>query len=374
MANTFGGLIIAGVNCEEQILNKKVKRTFPTAITGQHFPGGEVRLAIMQRILATVRPRPEVTIDPIPVSDDGALAAIITVREGMYPPYEYDAKSETCIPVRIQDSSRRANLRDIEALFEKRTRLERPPEQLLGELNTMAFWVKDQGTNHRATASLSLIASPRVPVRFRLDRDAERDFERLVKTAFFPVARGGVRDHLRTGTVFQLDIVNAGHDDPRHHMWALWRGAATGYTTNLPSSTAVGDIATGILCFLHLTELLQVSQNYFGTTVMRTEIDCPEVTFTSTFPATFDRDADYDTSPGIGFPEKSPYNSAKASSLDELNLTSTEHSACTADLLLTILRQTKGASIAFTPFADAIDRVANLLASHWRLPTSSRDA
>ena len=61
MANTYGGLIIVGVESD------KHRRNIPTGLPGQVFTVSDIKAHVTNKILSTVRPRPVFDICVIPV-------------------------------------------------------------------------------------------------------------------------------------------------------------------------------------------------------------------------------------------------------------------------------------------------------------------
>lgn len=106
-ANTYGGHIIIGVAVDKK--NKAV----PTAAPGADL-GPDARARITDRIVSSVYPRPDFGVRALPIADQGKQLAVVRVREGAYPPYQYSQGATIKIPVRVQDTSRQASVREVE--------------------------------------------------------------------------------------------------------------------------------------------------------------------------------------------------------------------------------------------------------------------
>jgi len=231
----------------------------------------------------------------------------------------------------------------------------------------------DHKTDSRAANFISLVACPRVALPLRFDREIEEDFRGAVSVYFFPVARG-LEETIRTGSTFYIEA--QAHSRPntrRHHSWVILQGGAVGYTCNLVSPTPTGDLATAFLCFSRLGDHIWSSRDYFGSLVFRIAIECPNVNFTPRFPATFDRDGEYDEVRGIAFPaDKSPYNQSAASITRDLDFSDLHSEEQVTDHLLYLLRQTKGARVSFPKLQEEVKRVSQRLDVHWQKRLMSR--
>lgn len=113
LANTYGGVLLVGVQ------TKGPQRNIPDKMLGADL-GPDPRARLTDLILATVHPRPEFEIRPLKIANSSKPLAIIRVNESTFPPSEFTQGATTSIPVRIEDSTRQATLRQIEALLKKR--------------------------------------------------------------------------------------------------------------------------------------------------------------------------------------------------------------------------------------------------------------
>ena len=115
-ANTSGGILFFGVQGDRKQNNA------PVAMPGILFSGGDIKARLTSKIVSQVSPRPEfdVVAAPLP-TDSSRFVVVLRVREGTYPPYQYTKERDKIrFPIRVQDTSRQATLRDMEYLFGKR--------------------------------------------------------------------------------------------------------------------------------------------------------------------------------------------------------------------------------------------------------------
>lgn len=112
LCNASGGLIFIGIKAD------KKKHNVPVAWDGISIqPDLETRATA--KILSTVRPKPNFQVHAVSTGTGRAIL-IVRVGEGSYPPYEYEQGNTVRIPTRVNDTLRQANVREIEALIEKR--------------------------------------------------------------------------------------------------------------------------------------------------------------------------------------------------------------------------------------------------------------
>ena len=111
LANTYGGLIFLGIKSD------KNRNNVPVQWVGVQL-GSDPTVRVSSRILSTVHPRPEFEIGL--VGGTNGSIVVIRVKEGSYPPYEYEQGTTVGIPIRVNDRNKQASLRDIEALIERR--------------------------------------------------------------------------------------------------------------------------------------------------------------------------------------------------------------------------------------------------------------
>ena len=184
LANKYGGLILLGVG------NDGEDKNLPSALVGAEL-GSDPVARITDKIVATVYPRPEFDIRTFKIEKTGKLAAIIRVREGAFPPYEYSQGATVRQPVRIQETTGQASLKELETLFAKRAAFGRPASELLKPLRhgREIMPLIEDGTSgaYKADPFYNfLFVVPRSPGRLRLDSKFEHSFEQLIVEVFRP--------------------------------------------------------------------------------------------------------------------------------------------------------------------------------------------
>jgi len=355
-ANTFGGLLFVGVD------SKKQKHNVPTAIPGATFTGGDVKARLIGKIMSQVTPGPDVDIGVVRVAAHSANAvAIIRVREGVFPPYQYTSGDKVRIPMRFQDTNRQGTLRDIEQLFGKRASFAETPEDrmqkfLITPLNPafMADANADRGELGRGYHAWAL--RPRLPLRLRLDRSFDRAFSELIAAHFVDTAVGQFWPPTVTG---QTHIVR-------------WQGGISSSAASLKivrhfectsagelrfseridrhkegQPESVSDLFIGSLRFLKLAQSFYRTQSHFGSLSALHFIDCNKpIEFLPTFP---DAQGNYHVTNAIAFAQPSGAhargNSPKAQELE--NIETARHEELVCDFMLDHLRQLCQASVDY---------------------------
>jgi hypothetical protein len=186
-ANTAGGLLFLGVESD------KKQNNAPVAVPGIEFFGGDIKVRLTAKIVSRVIPRQDFDIAAAAVpAEPGRFVAVIRVREGTYPPYQYAKESDRLrFPIRIQDASRDSSLRDMEYLFDKRGTFSETTEarvlsfssaplfpQLLKNYDSPA--VPEQTPKPYHVWSIR----PRVSLRLRLDKSFDQTVLGLIRRHF----------------------------------------------------------------------------------------------------------------------------------------------------------------------------------------------
>jgi hypothetical protein len=349
LSNTFGGLIFIGVTAPKE------KQNIPVAIAGADL-GEDATARITNRILSTVHPRPEFEVHSWPVGKGLHALALVRVREGTYPPYEFSHGSTVRIPLRVQDTTRQATLREIEALLAKRRSLAMPTrdivEQYLGSQPLFHPLSQNQmlaGNFHRT------VAIPRVPLRVRLDSKFERFFQALIKKTFSPT--GDFSHHRRFGGLYQTEVLT----DSSHKIWRVWGDGALGFaSTAAGEPEPIGNLAGDILFLCRLSVVLWREKGYFGDLIFAHHLEAFHRNFSAKFPPPGGM-GDYDEVGGIYFPTSTdPSQPITSLLIEEVALSSLEApQELIATVLLDQLRHVCGARVDYDKLFEAIDRLAN---------------
>src|SRR5947207_465843 len=184
MANTYGGLILLGIETDAHDKN------VPSAIVGAEL-GPDPRARLTDKVAASVHPRPEFDIQPLKLENCERLAAIIRIREGVFPPYEYSQGATARQPVRVQDTTRQASVPELESLFAKRGAIGKTASELTSPLlraRDFAPTIEDEKTGAKQNDPFynMIVVVPRGRMRVTLDSRFERSFERLIMDVFRP--------------------------------------------------------------------------------------------------------------------------------------------------------------------------------------------
>ena len=296
-ANTSGGLLFVGVDSTRR------KHNVPIAIPGASFGGGDVKARIMGKVVSQVTPRPDVDVGVVRVSAQNSDAvAIIRVREGTYPPYQFSLSDRVRIPVRLQDTNRQASLRDIEQLFGKRTSFAETPQErvqplLLNHPVPCFITVGGDGKEKSEFGSGYHLwgVRPRLPLRLRLDRRFDREFTEMIATCFPDMGLGKFWPPVVTS---QSHLVRwqAGIDFAAGSLKVVrqFECATTGevrFSERIDRHTtgpeSISDLFVGSLRFLKLIEGFYRAQNRFGSLsafhIVAIDRELP-ITFLPTFP------------------------------------------------------------------------------------------
>lgn len=359
MSNTYGGLIFVGVKSDRK------KGNIPVALAGVGFSKGDMSAHITNRILSTVHPRPEFELGILPVGAQDKFLAIIRIREGSIPPYEYTQGATVRIPVRIQDTNRQATVREFENLFTKRKTATISPDDLVSEYlqSIAAYPMIRRATGYiRAATWQRIFIVPNVSLSVRIDTTFERRFERLIAENF-PKDKEYLNEEIRRAGVSIFGSSN--NEKPRR--WAIWSSGAIAFCRNLGRAEPVGELAAYFIFGCRLAHQFLESRHYYGSVVVAHEVYCPGVDFLPTFPEPGGYRG-YDEVDGIRFPTAAPGSLPNKSVFVErsewTDLDTAESLVATA--LLDQLRESRAASIQFEKLLQAINRLSqDSRNAHW---------
>ncbi len=164
-ANTFGGLIFVGVESSKKT---SLRQNVALSVPGTPL-GPDARARVTNLIVSTVNPRPRFEVQPYGTDGAGNMVAVIRVEDGTNPPYEYERTGDYQIPIRVQDTTRQASLREIEDLLAKRNALRAGVEGLIGH------YQRDSDLD-APPACQTLLIVPHSTLRLRFDSGFESGF------------------------------------------------------------------------------------------------------------------------------------------------------------------------------------------------------
>jgi hypothetical protein len=354
LANAYGGLIFLGIKSD------KNKNNVPVCWDGTQL-GPDPSARISARILSTVRPRPLIDIGLVKAA--GGVIAIVRVKDGDYPPYEYEQGNTVRISIRVNDTKRQASVRDIEGLMERRSSTSDGARKAIVSLQPDSLYTyrADPTPGHpdrqtRDERTHTMLLAPHRPLRSRLDVLFERQFERWIQGAF-PNART-FSANFRSGTFYEVREIR---DDPKrlHRVWRISRDGALGFARNMDQHGSpgepVGDAAADLLFFFRLCRIALETAGSFGRTLFTDVLSSPSTSFLAKFPEP-DGIHGYDDVGGIHFPPARPeVLPVTATWTDELDFQSIQAPIeLTSSILLDQLRAIWGASIRYHRLLEAV--------------------
>ena len=163
-------------------------KNVPGAIRGTNL-GNDPTARITDKILATVHPRPDFEAHVLPAGSEEEKIGLVRVREGTFPPYEFNQGATIRIPIRVGESNRQATVRDTEALFKKRELLSKPVQNVvtsyLEALPHPAIPVDNAPGEFSGEPNfLKMVIVPRGQVTLVLDSVADKRLESEIWRAF----------------------------------------------------------------------------------------------------------------------------------------------------------------------------------------------
>ena len=354
LANTYGGLIFLGIQSDRN------QNNVPVQWEGVQL-GSDPSVRVASRILSTVRPRPEFDIG-LASSANGNIV-VIRVREGSYPPYEYEQGASVRIPIRVNDRNKQASLRDIEALIERRNATKQAaqrastslqPESLVA-LRTESL--PGGGTREsRDDRVHMMILVPHRPSRWRLDVKFERQFERWIQQAF-PNART-FSNNFRSGMFY--DVREIRNEAKRlYRVWRITSDGALGVARNVDHHGSpgepIGDFAADLLFFFRLARTVLEEGASFGRSFFTDTLSTPSTSYLPKFP-TPDGVHGYDEVRGVHFPPTRPEVLPGTTTwAEELDFHAIENPVdVSAQVLFDQLRSSWGASIDYERLLEAV--------------------
>lgn len=352
LANTYGGLVFIGVKSD------KAKQNIPVAMPGAKI-GGDAKARLTDKIISTVTPRPDFEVHSVPIGAAGEVVAVIRVRQGSFPPYEYSQGATIRIPVRVQDTNRQGTVREIEELFKRRESLNRPPEDVVSSYLSSGYFfctVDGQRGEEQDPFIHKIVIVPRVPLRLRLDSKMERHFRALVNSSF-QTNREFTRVR-RLGLYLQGEY----RKTPCHRIWRIWSDGTLGFASNHSRPQGpepVGNLAADLLFTCRLAAKVFEERGHFGASVLADTLACPSRKFAPLFPPP-GREGDYDEVRGIYFEDEIPPGQPdKATCIEEMDWpTLSDARETVTSLMLDQLRHITGARIDFEKLLEAVSRIA----------------
>jgi predicted HTH transcriptional regulator len=188
-ANTFGGLLIMGIN---------EKDGRPDEIVGVRMRT-ELKTQIASSISANISPTPTFVIGECTRPDDPSRQ-IAVVRIRNVSKLHFCMKGDRPVYVRNEDQSKPATALQLRSLVEQRTRetVAIDTERLLKEISARAYvttatkagtYEERKAQSHQSSTSLTVLVRPAEPLTFPFDSSTEDLFDAVIRRSFPEVAR-----------------------------------------------------------------------------------------------------------------------------------------------------------------------------------------
>lgn len=367
-ANTSGGLVFLGVQSD------KNQNNAPAAIVGIAFSGGDIKARISSRILSQVTPRPDFQIAVVPLPSNPVKSVIaVRVCEGTYPPYQYSKERDKIrFPIRVQDSCRQANLRDLEHLFTKRGAYAETTEARIQSFLGLPLFPEllkgfngpVEGEDRSPKPYHVWSVRPRVPMRIRLDRSFDSRAREIIKQFFPDTGFGQFGPPAVNGSshIFRWQAgINSEASPPvrwsRYFEWTSLGDLRFSERIDRRAwieGESVSDLYISGLRFLNLASEVYSHRNSFGgLSVLHTIRLQPDFKLLLTFPG---RDGVYRETDSIRFCPAHAMNGTDVSNatMEIENSGRGDHIEPICEIMLTHLRQLRQAEIDY-------ERVAKLV-------------
>lgn len=357
-ANTAGGLLFLGVQSDKQ------KRNAPVAIVGIPVGNGDLKTRLTAQVVSLITPRPdfEVGVIPVPNLTDQSVA-LIRVRAGSYPPYQYSKQDRVRFRIRVQDATRDASLRDLESMFMRRDAVNRSSEAAFDSLAVtplfpqyLTGWETPPVQLKKEMPYHTWAIRPRVSMRIRLDREFDTRVRALVSRHFpdsnlgqhWPPAMTG-RSHVLQWQA-GIDTSSGGPPArwPRNYEFTADGGLRLSEWVErreLSGVESISDLAISGLRFLKLAEEFYQSLESFGQlTILHSLRVSPDFKFVLNFPA---EDGIYRDTDAIRIlPTRSTAEMSNVS-YETYSLREAERVKIVTDMMLVHLRELRQASVDY---------------------------
>jgi hypothetical protein len=300
---------------------------------------------------------------------------VVRVSLGIWPPYQFSMHDTVRIPVRIQDTTRQATLRDLEQLFERRNALARRPEERLKSIRETRplvphFTENVGGTGEKpepASAYQNWIIRPRLPLQVRLDRTFDNAVQSAVKNYFRDSGSGYFYPPFVTGDThsvgWQAKISNEQYGILKcARVLRFTSEGALHYAEKINRHSSADESASDLfiqsLQFLRFAAEFYNRRDYFAGFTVLQQVDClSAITFHANFP---DANGNYYVTNGITFDGQQKGKAQGTSKIprevDSLGAEESEH--LVLDFMLAHLRELCHASIDYDALKTVIKSIS----------------
>jgi hypothetical protein len=220
-ANTFGGLIIFGV---------EGKNDQPRRVTGYDPKGAEIKTKLTSMIVDRIQPRPDFLVRVVTLDKTtGKELALVRVSEGTTPPYVHSKGQENRVYMRIGAQKHEADYHQLQSLLEKRARFaaasEASPEQAFGR-DSGLFVPRPVGSNLVSEMFLRFAITPKnLTAMVQLSGETERRFVVCVGDITGAIGNAPL---IRTRNTTILRVSDGAYQEQRFGLSAV---GATGFIT-----------------------------------------------------------------------------------------------------------------------------------------------
>ncbi|MGO9094634.1 MAG: helix-turn-helix domain-containing protein [Bryobacteraceae bacterium] len=178
-ANTFGGLVIFGV---------EAKRDQPRRLTGFDPRSVEIKTRLVSTLLSRIQPRPDLQVRVVTLDTDPTReVAVLRVSEGSHPPYMHSKGEEHRVYTRVGAQKAEADYLQLSALFEKRGWAESQAAALLtGPAGSQSWlYVTEPGSVVLSRNWYKFVLAPDDDrAARRLTIEVERQFEHCIERVY----------------------------------------------------------------------------------------------------------------------------------------------------------------------------------------------
>lgn len=280
-ANTFGGLLVLGVEPHKSS-EKKKEKNIPGALIG--LEGTELKLRVTQMIRDSIYPVPafEVAAHPLKTAP-GRSFVVVRVEPGGFPPYMFIKNRRNSIPIRRGDGTEMASPLDLEGLLARRqANAEEKRERLLAEDIHVLQILPDQQfqyPNQQLTRARNFQAISLVPWHFpriNLDSNIERRIELFIKAVFVrdrltPLSALSIVKSVRARWV-EYDLID--HKKLIHRKWRITQDGVISFVSTIPygDEELLGNLVVDFFSALKLANLFHSEFECFGNLDLRSEV------------------------------------------------------------------------------------------------------
>jgi hypothetical protein len=264
-ANTFGGLIIFGVD---------ERRGQAIQLTGFDPKGVETKTRLVSILLSRIQPRLDFQIRIVNLDTDKTKEiALLRISEGTAPPYLHSTQGEHRVYIRVGAQKAEADYLQLNGLFQKRRQIASEALSSLEDLSSGKSLLRvhdPPGSSHVSRHLYRFILAPEDSrASRRLTLEVEREFERTVERTFGRNQNPNPDSRIRNTTCFRRSPAN-----PIEQRFTISSSGSIGFVSHACLKTDQGFFfAPAFFCrdlinFLTLGALFYARTRYYGSCVL----------------------------------------------------------------------------------------------------------